>query len=83
MAYLQVATTDIHLLCNLRELEEPFGKEQVGKPDTLIDSLRLDPLFQCVTLDNNLLDSNRYVERVPSQVEAFVNSVIEPIRDSE
>lgn len=50
-----------------------------GPANDLIDRLRADPAFQGVDLAD-ILDSERYVGRAPAQVEAFIQTHIEPIR---
>jgi adenylosuccinate lyase len=50
-----------------------------GKPNDLLARLRGEPLFAGLDLDV-LLDASAYIGRAPEQVDAFVASVVQPIR---
>ena len=50
-----------------------------GKPNDLLARLRDEPLFEGLDLDV-LLDASAYIGRAPEQVDAFVASVVQPIR---
>jgi adenylosuccinate lyase len=53
--------------------------KEFGRPNDLISRLQQDPAFSHVQFDQ-VLDPDRFVGRAPQQVEAFVRSVVEPIR---
>jgi adenylosuccinate lyase len=50
-----------------------------GKPNDLLARLRSDPLFAGLDLEL-LIDGAAYIGRAPEQVDAFIDSVVEPIR---
>jgi len=50
-----------------------------GKPNDLLSRLRSDPLFAGLDLEL-LIDGAAYIGRAPEQVDAFIDSVVEPIR---
>jgi adenylosuccinate lyase len=50
-----------------------------GKPNDLIERLRSDGTFRGVDL-GSVMDPSRYVGRAPEQVETFVQSVVEQLR---
>ena len=50
-----------------------------GKPNDLLVRLRGEALFAGLDLDG-LLDASAYIGRAPEQVDAFVASVVQPIR---
>ncbi len=51
-----------------------------GKPNDLLDRLRREPMFAAVDLDA-VLEPTAYVGRAPQQVDAFIEQVVQPIRD--
>jgi adenylosuccinate lyase len=50
-----------------------------GGANDLLERLRTDPMFSGVNIQS-VMEPGRYVGRAPSQVDAFVRDVVEPIR---
>jgi adenylosuccinate lyase len=53
--------------------------KQHGRPNDLLERLRIDPAFANVDLAD-VMDARKYVGRAPQQVDAFVAEVATPIR---
>ena len=51
-----------------------------GKPNDLLDRLRREPMFAAVGGDA-VLEPTAYIGRAPQQVDAFIEQVVQPIRD--
>ena len=63
----------VHSQAAAREVKE-FGRE-----NDLMSRLAADPAFSRVNL-TDVLDASKFIGRAPEQVDAFVATVIEPIR---
>jgi adenylosuccinate lyase len=53
--------------------------KEFGRPNDLLERLKIDPAFASVDL-GNALDARQFVGRAPEQVDAFIANVVEPIR---
>jgi adenylosuccinate lyase len=70
---------ELHELIRRRSLEAAEQVKQHGRANDLIDRLKNEPALAKVNL-GNVLNPSAYVGRAPQQVEQFVASVVEPIR---
>ncbi|MGH7215332.1 MAG: adenylosuccinate lyase [Tepidisphaeraceae bacterium] len=53
--------------------------KQHGRPNDLLDRLKVDPAFLAVDL-GDVMDPRRFIGRAPQQVDRFVTDIVEPIR---
>lgn len=53
--------------------------KEFGRANDLLDRLKADAVFASVNL-GNALDARRFVGRAPEQVDSFIATIIEPIR---
>ena len=53
--------------------------KEFGRPNDLLDRLRADPAFASVNL-GQALDVRRFIGRAPEQVDSFLATIVEPIR---
>jgi len=70
---------ELHELIRRRSLEAAEQVKQHGRANDLIDRLKNESALAKVNL-GNILNPSAYVGRAPQQVEQFVSSVVEPIR---
>jgi adenylosuccinate lyase len=70
----------LHEIIRRRSLEAAEQVKQHGRPNDLIERLKQEPAFARVSL-SGVLEPGRYVGRAPQQVEHFVKTVADPIRD--
>jgi adenylosuccinate lyase len=60
---------------------EAVARVKQGEPNDLLERLRGVATFAGIDLDG-LLDASRYIGRAPEQVDAFVKTVVEPLRET-
>jgi adenylosuccinate lyase len=70
---------ELHEQIRTHSLKASAEVKQHGRPNDLIERLRIDPAFAKVNL-GEVMDPSRYVGRAPQQVERFIGEVVEPIR---
>jgi adenylosuccinate lyase len=71
---------ELHEVIRRHSLAAAEQVKQHGKPNDLIDRLKGDPQFNSVDLAS-VLDPRQYIGRAPVQVEHFVKTVVDPLRD--
>jgi adenylosuccinate lyase len=71
---------DVHELIRQASLEASDQMKAHGTPNDLLDRLRKAPAFSTIDIDA-VLDPARYTGRAPEQVDSFIRSVVEPIRE--
>jgi adenylosuccinate lyase len=55
------------------------GVKQHGRPNDLLDRLQSHPAFAKIDL-GSLMDPRRFIGRSPQQVQAFIATVVDPVR---
>jgi adenylosuccinate lyase len=70
---------DLHERIRVHSQQAAREVKELGGPNDLLQRLQADPAFAKVDL-TGALDSRRFIGRAPEQVDAFIESVIEPIR---
>jgi adenylosuccinate lyase len=70
---------DLHERIRIHSQAAAQVVKQEGRPNDLIERLQQDPAFQKMDLSQTL-DASKYVGRAPEQVDEFVASVVDPIR---
>jgi adenylosuccinate lyase len=55
------------------------GVKTQGQPNDLLARLASDPAFAHVNL-SQVLDASKFVGRAPEQIEMFISTVVNPIR---
>jgi adenylosuccinate lyase len=70
---------DLHERIRVHSQQAGREVKEFGRPNDLLQRLQADPAFARVDL-SGALDARRFVGRAPEQVDRFVQTVIEPIR---
>jgi adenylosuccinate lyase len=71
---------DLHEVIRKHSLSAAAQVKQEGKPNDLIPRLQTDPHFAKVDLTSTL-DPKRFIGRAPEQTTAFIETVVNPIRE--
>ena len=71
---------ELHELIRVHSQAAAQQVKEHGRANDLIERLKSDAAFSSVDL-GNALDARRFVGRAPEQVDAFLSSVVEPIRN--
>ncbi|MEZ0267843.1 MAG: adenylosuccinate lyase [Phycisphaerae bacterium] len=71
---------DLHALIRRHSQDAARVVKEEGKPNDLLDRLRAEKTFEKVDF-GDVMNPRRFVGRAPEQVDAFVKSVVAPIRE--